>query len=77
MAEYQSASIYPENALQNAPSGLDVIDPTEFNSISELFVERVRRTPDSDAYIEYKDGRWQSITWSKVGEELARWRAAF
>jgi len=38
VAEYQSASIYPENALQNAPSGLDVIDPTEFNSISELFV---------------------------------------
>jgi len=75
--EYKSASIYPDNALLKKEDKLDVIDPTSFGSISELFVERVKRTPDADAYLEYKGGQWKTRVWSEVGEEIAKWRAAF
>ncbi len=77
MADFKNASIYPQNALQKDQGKLDIIDPTAFGSISELFVERVKRTPDADAYLEYKDAQWKTRKWSDIGADIAKWRAAF
>ncbi|MBX2867936.1 MAG: long-chain fatty acid--CoA ligase [Acidiferrobacterales bacterium] len=73
----QSASVYPANALQADSGSLDVIDPSVFHSISELFIERIKRTPQADAYLEYVGDSWKTWSWSDVGGAMAQWRAAF
>ncbi|MEJ2425001.1 MAG: long-chain fatty acid--CoA ligase [Candidatus Thiodiazotropha sp.] len=53
--------------------GLSVAD-----TLPKVFLERVRRTPDKTAYIQY-DGRsecWIETSWREMHQRVARWQAA-
>ncbi|RMG56456.1 MAG: long-chain fatty acid--CoA ligase [Gammaproteobacteria bacterium] len=54
------------------------ITPQEAPTISALFRERVRRTPDAVAYLQYDNGTktWQETTWQGMAVEVGRWQAA-
>jgi len=59
---------------------------TEHTTLPQLFLARVQDTPDQPAYRQYRSdprapqgtdrGLWQDLTWSEVGREVGRWRAA-
>lgn len=55
-----------------------VITPQQAGTLHGLFLERVKRTPDAEAY-RYFDNRkniWLSLTWRQMAAEVARWQAA-
>jgi long-chain acyl-CoA synthetase len=56
----------------------DVITPEQAGTLSGLFFERVRRTPDALAYRYYDESseRWVDLSWSEAGKGVARWQAA-
>jgi long-chain acyl-CoA synthetase len=56
----------------------DIIDPGGVRTLDGLFCERVRRTPDTCAYMSFeKDANaWSGVTWSEVAREVVRWQAA-
>lgn len=57
---------------------IDYISENSCNSLSELFLERVSRSPESTAY-RYFDTNlemWQPITWAEMGLIVSRWRQA-
>ena len=47
-------------------------------TLAALFRERVRRTPDTTAYVQYDAGResWRSYSWLETARETARWQQA-
>ena len=49
---------------------------TPATTIPQLFMERVRSTPDAPAYRQYRDGEWHGLSWSETAREVARWQAA-
>ncbi|MGD2076477.1 MAG: long-chain fatty acid--CoA ligase, partial [Gammaproteobacteria bacterium] len=55
-----------------------VISPEQAGTLAGLFYERVRRTPDALAYRFFEEDteRWQDLSWSEVGRQVARWQAA-
>lgn len=55
----------------------DLILPGQVDNLSELFLERVRRSPRAPAYRQFEvvSGQWREVSWSQVAEEVARWRA--
>lgn len=56
----------------------ELITAADAGSLPGLLQERIRRTPDAVAYLEYdaKQGNWRSRTWRDVGHRAARFRAA-
>jgi long-chain acyl-CoA synthetase len=56
----------------------DVISPQEAGSLHGLFLERVRRSRDKIAYrhFDIKQSVWVELTWGKMLEQVARWKAA-
>jgi long-chain acyl-CoA synthetase len=57
---------------------LDVIEPGEAGSLHGLFRERVRRSPEGEAY-RYFDSdsqAWQTLSWAHMAAQTARWQAA-
>jgi long-chain acyl-CoA synthetase len=52
------------------------IPVTPDTTIPQLFIERVRQTPDVAAYRQCRDGVWYDMTWGEVAREVARWQAA-
>jgi long-chain acyl-CoA synthetase len=58
---------------------LDIISPEIAGSLAGLFRERVRRTPESPAYLYFHEssGSWQSSTWAEMAQAAGRWQAAF
>lgn len=50
--------------------------PGEAN-LSDLFLQRLRETPDAPAYRQFDGSVWKDLTWGDVGREVARWQAAF
>jgi len=56
----------------------DVITPEQAGTLHGLFVERVRRTPDKEAYRYFDAQRnaWSSFSWRQMRDEVARWQAA-
>ena len=42
----------------------------EFQSLNELFQERVQRYADKEAYRYKKDGRWVSVNWRDYGSRV-------
>jgi len=58
---------------------LDIISPDVAVSLAGLFRERVRRTPDSPAYLYYNEnsGSWQSSSWAEMAQTAGRWQTAF
>lgn len=56
----------------------DVITAAEANTLYGLFCERVRRTPNAEAYRDFDTTAqaWRSFTWAEMATETARWQAA-
>mgnify|MGYP000122603567 CR=1 FL=1 len=54
------------------------ITPEEAGTLSGLFYERVRRTPDALAYRFFDEfsESWKDLSWSETGAQVARWQAA-
>jgi long-chain acyl-CoA synthetase len=55
-----------------------LVTPEQAGTLSGLFFERVKRTPEALAY-RYFDSVsevWKDINWSQAGHEAARWQAA-
>jgi long-chain acyl-CoA synthetase len=50
--------------------------PGEAN-LSDLFLQRLRETPDAPAYRQFDGKGWKDLTWGDVGREVARWQVAF
>ena len=47
-------------------------------TLDGLFRERVARTPENVAYLDYdaQHGNWRKHTWEQMNEQVARWQAA-
>ena len=41
-----------------------------FKSVPDMFLHRVRSTPDSEAFLYPKNGGWESISWGGVGVDV-------
>lgn len=56
----------------------DIIKPEQSITLHGLFLERVKRTPDSVAYRYYNNQQeaWLSITWAEALQQVARFQAA-
>jgi long-chain acyl-CoA synthetase len=50
---------------------------TDQSNLSDLFVERVRETPDAPAYRQFDGSTWKDLTWGETARAVARWQAAF
>ncbi|MGH8744267.1 MAG: AMP-binding protein, partial [Burkholderiales bacterium] len=59
------------------PPRVDIIPVETAGTLSGLFRERVRRTPDSVAYRDFnlQHGNWRDYTWSQMQRQIARWQA--
>lgn len=64
--------------MVNSTQTLDIIGKGDVTTISGLFAERVRRSPDKVAYREREsaDG-WRGCTWREMASQAAHWRTAF
>ena len=55
----------------------DIIPAAEAGTLPGLFHERVRRSPEGEAYRRFDgDNRLVPITWSQMAQQAARWQAA-
>lgn len=56
----------------------DIIPVATAGTISGLFRERVRRTPDAVAYRDFNQqhGNWRDYTWAQMQHQVVRWQAA-
>ncbi|MBU0622363.1 MAG: long-chain fatty acid--CoA ligase [Gammaproteobacteria bacterium] len=56
----------------------DVISPQQAVTLHGLFLERVKRTPDKEAYryFDVPRNEWVSLNWKQMHDEVARWQAA-
>lgn len=56
----------------------DPIAPEVAGTLNGLFMERVRRTPDTVAYRQYETASrcWRDYTWTETAAEVARWQGA-
>lgn len=68
-----------DHASATGQQQTDYIQLQVADTIGAVFQERVRRTPDKTAYIQFNEelGVWQDITWRNMSNEVARWQAAF
>ena len=41
-----------------------------FRSVPQMFLHRVAKTPDREAYLYPEDGRWVPLTWRQVGDRV-------
>ncbi len=55
-----------------------LVTPEQAGTLSGLFFERVKRTPEALAYRYFDPATedWKDISWSEAGLEAARWQAA-
>jgi long-chain acyl-CoA synthetase len=53
----------------------DTIATTDAVSLSGLFVERVKRTPDAIAYKQFEtlNNQWQSYSWKNISDKVDQW----
>jgi long-chain acyl-CoA synthetase len=49
---------------------------TEQSNLSDLFLGRVRQTPDAPAFRQFDGGAWHDWSWREVAREVGRWQAA-
>jgi len=56
----------------------DAITPEQAGTLHGLFLERVKRSPDKEAYRYFDNSKntWISLTWKQMLTEVARWQAA-
>jgi len=56
-----------------------IISEEQVSTLSELFHERLRLTPDKVAYQQYDiaSQTWTTASWQEMANEIVRWQAAF
>lgn len=56
----------------------DLIPAAQAKTLAGLLLERVRRSPDAVAYIQYdrRSAHWVEYSWREIGIEVGRWQAA-
>ncbi len=56
----------------------DIILQKQAGTLAGAFRERVRRSPDRTAYIQYhpESNSWRSFSWQEMAESVTRWQAA-
>jgi len=56
----------------------NVITPEDAVTLHGLFIERVKRTPDTVAYrhFDIHQNVWLALTWAQMRDQAARWQAA-
>src|SRR5690554_373970 len=56
----------------------DYISPEQAQTLYGLFCERVKRSPDKDAYgyFDSDDKSWQSLNWQQVADAVLLWQHA-
>ncbi len=62
-----------------SPEPTDYIHLKHADTLAGVFIERLARTPNKTAYLEYDQAQdhWQEYTWAEMGRRVARWQAAF
>ncbi len=57
----------------------DYISLKHADTIGGVFLERITRSPDKTAYLQYDDEKaaWQEVSWKQMGQRVAHWQAAF
>lgn len=57
----------------------DTIPLNVADTIGEVFLERIKRSPNRTAYIQFdkSTGQWETTSWLKMSHSVARWQAAF
>ncbi len=55
------------------------ISPVNASNLSDLFYERVRRSPEQTAYRYYDNTAeaWQTLSWQDIAKQVQRWHNAF
>ena len=78
-ASCRVAAVYPQDASAANPD-MDVIEPAQAETLHGLFRERVARSPEQTAYIQYQPsagaGDWVDYSWRQIATQVARWRRA-
>lgn len=56
----------------------DAITPEQAGNLHGLFLERVKRSPNKEAYryFDLSNNVWESLTWQQMLTQVARWQAA-
>ncbi len=49
---------------------------TEQSNLSDLFLGRVKDTPEAPAYRQFVNGTWCDWTWGDIARKVGRWQAA-
>ena len=52
------------------------IVPAENWTLTDLFLERVRLSPEGRAYRWFDGTAWVDMSWAQAATEVGRWRAA-
>ncbi|MCU7936343.1 MAG: long-chain fatty acid--CoA ligase [Candidatus Thiodiazotropha sp. (ex Dulcina madagascariensis)] len=62
----------------NTPN-TDYIRLKDADTLAGIFQERVKRSPDATAYIQYHEqsDTWQETRWGEMAQVVARWQGAF
>jgi long-chain acyl-CoA synthetase len=58
---------------------IDYIKLEDADTLGAVFQERVKRTPDATAYVQYDEEReiWEETSWREMANLVARWQAGF
>ena len=79
--EHQIDGTEPEQNDNNAMNKehADYISLKQADTLAGVFLERIRRSPDKTAYVQYDEPSesWQEISWAEMGRRVARWQEAF
>ncbi|HCO01662.1 MAG TPA: long-chain fatty acid--CoA ligase, partial [Methylophaga sp.] len=56
----------------------DYISPDQARTLYGLACERIKRSPDKDAYGFFDNDKksWESLTWQQVADEITHWQQA-
>ncbi|MDH3309370.1 MAG: long-chain fatty acid--CoA ligase [Gammaproteobacteria bacterium] len=46
------------------------------SNLFDLFLRRINETPEAPAYRQFTGSSWRDWSWSEIGREVGRWRAA-
>ena len=74
----RSATIFPDDAIQSS-DGHDVISVDSINSLPEVFEQRVQRSADLTAYVQFdsETAEWVEYSWKEMHDRRALWQRAF
>lgn len=71
------AKIYPPDGITGR-ADVDIIDPSDAQTLDGMFRERVRRSANKVAYTEYdeKFDDWLDYSWADIATQVERWQVA-